>query len=152
MEILSSHRAVDGALILKLSIDDEPRPYIYRADDPYRMAGLDDLVSELDVGTLPVETLPPPVEKDYAEAIQAHVDAAAISRRYDSGNSLATYVSSSNPDWAAEAQAFVAWRDAVWAYAYVELDKVLAGEREQPSVEAFVGELPELMWPEPQAA
>lgn len=46
--------------------------------------------------------------------------------------------------------AFVAWRDAVWTYAYAELDKVLAAEREQPSVEAFIGELPVIAWPEPE--
>lgn len=88
-----------------------------------------------------------PTEDDYRLAIQNLIDGHAQSRRYDSGNSLATYVASSNPDWAAEAQAFVLWRDAVWAYAYVELDNVLAGEREQPSVEAFIGEFPEMMWP-----
>lgn len=86
-------------------------------------------------------------EEDYRLAIQAHVDAAAQARRYDGGVSLASYVASSNPAWAAEATAFVAWRDAVWAYAYAELDKVLAGQREQPGVEVFLGELPVIEWP-----
>lgn len=86
-------------------------------------------------------------EDDYRLAIQTLIDSHAQSRRYDHGNSLATYVTSSNSAWATEAQAFVIWRDAVWAYAYAELDKVLAGEREQPSVEAILGELPELVWP-----
>lgn len=80
-------------------------------------------------------------------AIQAHVDAQAQGRRYDNGNSLASYVASTNPEWAAEAQAFVAWRDAVWFYAYTELDAVMAGEREQPTIEDFIGELPEIVWP-----
>lgn len=83
----------------------------------------------------------------FRSAIQTLIDSHAQSRRYDNGNSLAIYVTSSNPDWAAEAAAFVAWRDAVWAYAYAELDKVLAGEREEPSVDAILGELPELIWP-----
>jgi hypothetical protein len=82
----------------------------------------------------------------FRAAIQQHVDTQAQSRRYDSGNSLASYVASTNASWAAEAQAFVAWRDAVWLYAYAELDKVLAGEREQPSVEEFIGELPVIEW------
>lgn len=85
--------------------------------------------------------------EQFRSAIQTMIDSHAQSRRYDSGNSLATYVTSSNPDWAAEAQALVLWRDAVWAYAYAELDKVMAGEREQPSVEAFIDELPPLVWP-----
>lgn len=41
---------------------------------------------------------------------------------------------------------FVAWRDAVWLYAYVERDRVMAGEREQPTVEEFIGELPVIEW------
>lgn len=96
---------------------------------------------------IPVYEVPLPTEDDYRSAIQNLIDSHAQSRRYDSGNSLATYVASSNPVWAAEAQAFVIWRDAVWAYAYGEMVKVLAGEREQPSVEAFIGELPQLVWP-----
>ncbi len=81
-------------------------------------------------------------------AIQAHVDEAALGRSYDSGNSLASYVASTNEGWAAEAQAFVAWRDAVWLYAYAELDKVMAETRTVPSVEDFIAELPVIEWPE----
>lgn len=93
----------------------------------------------------------PPTPEEIIEgfrlAIQSHVDAAAQSKNYDSGNSLAGYVASTNPTWAAEAQAFVAWRDAVWIYAYAELDKVTGGQREAPSVEDFIAELPEMVWP-----
>lgn len=80
-------------------------------------------------------------------AIQSHVDETAQSRRYDSGVSLASYVASSNSAWSAEATAFVTWRDAVWVYTYGELDRVLAGEREQPAVGGFIAELPEIEWP-----
>lgn len=80
--------------------------------------------------------------------IQCHVDAAAISRRYDSAVSLASYVASGNPAWAVEAQAFVSWRDAVWAHAYAELDKVLNGQRGQPGIGEFIAELPAIEWPE----
>lgn len=81
-------------------------------------------------------------------AIQAHVDAVAVAKRYDNGTSLASYVVSTNAQWTAEAVAFVAWRDAVWAYAYGELDKVLAAERDVPTVEQFIAELPTMEWPE----
>lgn len=84
----------------------------------------------------------------FRAAIQAHVDATAIAKRYDSSTSLASYVASTVTQWAAEAAAFVAWRDAVWAYAYAELDKVLAAERTVPTVEDFLGELPAVEWPE----
>jgi len=33
----------------------------------------------------------------------------------------------------------------VWAYAYAELAKVMAGEREQPTVETFLAELPQMI-------
>jgi hypothetical protein len=82
----------------------------------------------------------------FRQAIQQHVDRTARERLYDNGHTLASYISSTNSQWAAEAQAFVAWRDAVWLYAYVELDKVMVGKREQPSFEDFVGELPSISW------
>lgn len=95
-----------------------------------------------------VEASPAEIIEQFRAAIQQHVDVTAVSRRYDNGVSLASYVASGNPEWADEAQAFVAWRDAVWTYAYAELDKVLAAEREQPSVEEFIGELPVIAWPD----
>lgn len=83
----------------------------------------------------------------YRLEIQAMIDAKASERQYDSGATLASYVNSTIEKWAIEAQAFVAWRDAVWLYALVELDKVQKGEREQPSVEVFLAELPVFEWP-----
>lgn len=83
----------------------------------------------------------------FQAAIQALVDQTAASRSYADGNALAGYVASTVTAWAAEATAFVAWRDAVWTYAYTELDKVRAGEREAPTVEAFIEELPAIEWP-----
>jgi hypothetical protein len=84
---------------------------------------------------------------DYRAAIQATVDRTAQARLYDSGNSLASYANSTNPRWAAEAQAFIAWRDSVWAFAYDELARVEAGERPQPTVEQIVSELAPIRWP-----
>lgn len=82
-----------------------------------------------------------PTLEDYRAAIRAHVDATAQARDYDNAVSCASYVNSTNPQWAAEAQAFVAWRDAVWAYVFAELAKVENGQRPQPAIEEFVGEL-----------
>lgn len=88
-----------------------------------------------------------PKQADYAAAIQAHVDGAARSRGYHDGFALAGYVTSTVPTWADEAAAFIAWRDAVWSYAYGELAKVQAGERAQPTILELVGELPGISWP-----
>lgn len=76
------------------------------------------------------------------------LDRAAQSRRYDSGTTIATYVNSTNPSRASEAQAFFAWRDAVWAYAYAEFDNVILSERQKPTVADFLAELPEVEWPD----
>jgi hypothetical protein len=92
-------------------------------------------------------TLPAPTDADYSVAIQAVIDAVARSKNYADGVSLASYASSTNETWAAEATTFIAWRDSVWAYAYGELAKVQSGRRAQPTVTVIVGELPEMVWP-----
>ncbi|MFN3440837.1 MAG: hypothetical protein ACK4Z3_00395 [Rhizobium rosettiformans] len=89
----------------------------------------------------------PATVSDYEDAIQVHIDGAARSKLFRDGGTLASYVASTNPQWSAEAQAFVAWRDQVWAYAYQELARVVAGDREQPTVEEILTELPEIVWP-----
>ena len=100
-----------------------------------------------------IEYEPPPyVPKlaDYTAAITGMLDAKAKERRYDNALSIATYVGSGNSQWAAEAQAFVTWRDQIWAYCYAELDKVQAGERAQPTIAEFMTELETqfpLTWP-----
>lgn len=96
-----------------------------------------------------VEHTPPPAltADDYRLEIQAMIDRKAQEKQYDSGATIASYVNSTIEQWATEAQAFVVWRDAVWLHALTELDKVQNGEREQPSVEEFLAELPEFEWP-----
>lgn len=89
-----------------------------------------------------------PTVDDYENAIQALVDATARTKQFRDGVTLASYTASTNAQWAAESAAFVAWRDAVWADAYDEMAKVLAGQRGQPTVDEFLGELPAVEWPE----
>jgi hypothetical protein len=86
-------------------------------------------------------------QKLFEDAIEAHIEAAAADRGYANSTRLASYVASTTPAWKAEAEAFVAWRDDVWAYAFIELEKVLAGQRDEPTIEAFVEELPLMEWP-----
>lgn len=90
---------------------------------------------------------PPPGVQAYQLAIDAHVQATARGRGYNDAASCASYVSSSNPQWAAEAQAFVGWRDAVYVAAFTALGAVQAGEMAPPSVEDFIASLPEMVWP-----
>lgn len=90
---------------------------------------------------------PAPVLSDYQRAIQAHIDATASSKGYDSGASCAGYASSSVSAWASEATAFIAWRDAVWLYVYAQLAAVEAQQRTQPTPQELVAELPAIIWP-----
>lgn len=84
---------------------------------------------------------------DYENAIQNLVDRTARERQFRDGVTLASYIGSTKAKWAAEAQAFVAWRDSVWFYAYGELAKVQAGQRQQPTVEQFIDEIAPIAWP-----
>ncbi len=84
---------------------------------------------------------------DYENAIQNLVDSTARERQFRDGVTLASYIGSTKPKWAAEAMAFVAWRDNVWRYSYGELAKVQAGQRQQPTVEQFLDEIAPIAWP-----
>lgn len=95
----------------------------------------------------PDEPVPPTIE-DYQKAIRSIINNTAKSRQYDNAVSCASYVNSTNHIWAAEAQAFVSWRDQVWEYVFFELEKVRLGQRNQPSIEDFIKELPAIEWPE----
>jgi hypothetical protein len=91
---------------------------------------------------------PAPTLDDYEAAIQALIDATAREKNYADGVSLASYVASTVPAWAAEAAAFIGWRDAVWGYVYTQLAAVEAEERAQPTVAELLAELPAITWPE----
>lgn len=83
---------------------------------------------------------------DYAQAIQAHLDAAARGRGYDSIATVVTYAEEpAVKRFQDDGRAFRAWRSLVWAYAYEQLDLVTAGKRAQPTVDALVAELPVLV-------
>lgn len=102
----------------------------------------------LDAVPSPLMPDPAEVSKLYENAVQAKLDGAAIAARYDS---IATAVSYAEEPAVAKFQndgiAFRAWRSKVWAYAYEQLALVLSGGREQPTVEAFLLELPALELP-----
>lgn len=88
-----------------------------------------------------------PSLSEYAAALQHHIDETATVRGYGNGVMLASYVASTNAAWAAEAAAFVAWRDAVWLAAYAELAAVQSGAHPAPTTEAFIAGLPAIAWP-----
>ena len=75
-------------------------------------------------------------------AIDAHIDAQAKALHYNSAAHLAGYTGSTVAEWAAEAQAFVAWRDACWLAALALLAQA-EGSGDVPSVEDVLAALPE---------
>lgn len=77
---------------------------------------------------------------------QAALDAFARARGYDGILSACTYVTSTVPTFAAEAQACVNLRDATWGACYTIMAAVQAGQRTLPSVAEVLAELPALAW------
>lgn len=90
-------------------------------------------------------TPPPPLptEAELIAAVQAHLDATAQERGYDNVLSACSYAGAPNP-FQSEAQAFIAWRGAVWAGCFAIQAEVQAGTRAHPTVDALIAALPVL--------
>lgn len=101
----------------------------------------------LDDGNAPEQYAPYVSTETYGSVVQAHIDSVARAHGYNDGMTCVSYQGSANPTWAAEAQTFLAWRDAVWSYAYTQIAAVQSGQRPQPTVAGFVAELPAIEWP-----
>ena len=87
----------------------------------------------------------------YEHAVQNLMDAAAAEAGYDDIKTAVTYAEEpAVARFQSEGQAFRAWRSLCWAYCYEQLAAVQAGQRTQPTVEAFIDELPVLTLPEVQ--
>ena len=72
---------------------------------------------------------------EFEQAVQAHLDAVAKSKGYDSILSACTYAGYANP-FQEEGQAFTKWRGDVWAYCY-EQQNIFTG-----AVDEFILTLP----------
>lgn len=83
----------------------------------------------------------------YQRAIEDHVDSIARTRGYSNAVSIATYVSSTNVQWQAEATTFITWRDSVWTQVLTTLAAVQAGQESPPTLVALINGLPEIEWP-----
>jgi hypothetical protein len=75
------------------------------------------------------------------------LDIVAQERKYNSAISCASYVSSTIPEWKAEADAFVSWRDSVFTYTISQVQLMKSGQRSVPTFEEFKTELPAMVWP-----
>jgi hypothetical protein len=80
-------------------------------------------------------------------ALTAHLDTTAQTRRYDNRITCALRAGYAGP-FQAEGAAFATWMDACNALGYQILAEVQAGARPAPaSPEAFIAELPPMVWP-----
>ena len=78
-------------------------------------------------------------------AVEAHMNAKAAEKNYESLHSASEYAGSVNP-FQAESKAFVTWRGDCWAYCYTVLADVQAQTRTQPTNDELIAELPALVW------
>ena len=89
----------------------------------------------------------PLTQQDFINAIKKLLHDMAVARNYESEYSIASYASSTNLVWKADAETFISWRDGVWLYAYSELALIQAGEKPIPTIEEFIAGLPTIVWP-----
>jgi len=86
------------------------------------------------------------LKQQFVSAVQIMLDTTARTRNYDGILSACTYATSTNQTFKAEAQACVAWRDAVWSTCYTIMADVESGSRNMPSIQELLNELPALNW------
>ena len=93
--------------------------------------------------------------KSLAASVQRLLDETALSKCLWRGMcdnltapsiSIATYDNDHNPQFAAEAATFKAWRSAVWTHFYRVIDDVNAGTRQMPTKSELLAELPDIVW------
>lgn len=85
--------------------------------------------------------------RDAAPSVQNVIDATAKAKSYADGVSCASYATSTNAQWKAEAQAFIDWRDSVWNDLYQLLATLQGNQDPIPSVQEIINSLPAIQWP-----
>lgn len=80
------------------------------------------------------------------DGVQEHMDEMAKTRGYDNILSACSYINTGVERFDIEGEQARKWRSQVWAYCYEYLDEVLAGERQIPSLEELIYELPVIDW------
>lgn len=80
-------------------------------------------------------------------SLEILINESAKEKLYNDAVSCASYKDSSNAQWAAEAAAFIAWRDYCYEYAFDYIQQAEDGTIE-PSLDGFMNGLPPLVWPE----
>lgn len=110
-----------------------------------------------ELGALPVNAIfeapekPPEtaeeIQKRLTDGVQNWMDSKVQERNYDNVHTcVGTYLYSPIEKFRLEAEAVRDWVSYVWAKCYEILAQVEAGERDIPTLEEVIAELPELIW------
>lgn len=81
-------------------------------------------------------------------ALEKTIDDTAGQKEYGSAIACASYATSSNVTWCAEAKEFVLWRDLCYEYAFDYLQQAQDGVIEDPNLDHFLNGMPSMVWPE----
>ena len=90
-----------------------------------------------------VEEIQSKIKQQMTNLVQSLLDAEALKHNYDNIVSATSYAGYAN-QFQAEGIAFGVWRSAVWAKCYEIMADVLSGERQVPTEEQLLAELPKL--------
>lgn len=85
-------------------------------------------------------------QSEFIDALEAHYDAVAQTKRYDNRLTCALRAGYPGP-FQSEGIAFAIWMDECNAYAYEVMNQVLSGRRGMPTIEGLIAELPSIDWP-----
>ena len=94
---------------------------------PYMQQVIDSGATEITGSWPPTETQAQAQER-LSSVLSSAINDGAIEWGYDNIVSAVSYVTSSNPQYVAEAQALTKWRDDVWAWAIPALAAATPGE------------------------
>lgn len=88
------------------------------------------------------------LKSSLAASVENYLNSKVLERDYKSVIHACSYAESTVPQYKAEALSVVAWRDSVWIKAYSIQEEVLNGQRDVPSENELLAELPSLEWPQ----
>ncbi|NWF45372.1 hypothetical protein F3K02_08945 [Hydrogenophaga sp. D2P1] len=90
---------------------------------------------------------PAELQAQYTATLDAFIDATAKMRGYDNRVTCALRAGYPGP-LQAEGQAFALWMESCYAAGRQVLADVMSGARTLPTPEAFIAEMPPMVWPE----
>ena len=88
---------------------------------------------------------PPPALEEYDAAMEDFLRQEREARGYTT-REPDSYLTSQVPRWSQDARDWVNHRDAVMEYALALINAVKRGEREPPTMEEFLGNMPRIQW------